>query len=317
MSTALNRLVVGIALTTLGAWNTSGVAAQQHAEVPGAGAPVAAGSQAPVSPADLEREVLVARVRQVVRRDEFVERATGILRSAGNFAALKKALVEVYSDPVLLDWMASIALQHRADPAGFEQEIAARSQDAVLRTTDGTILRMLRPIGTMFGRFSAHDCATFGAAVQAATPLSALGIVFGPMHDGEVREYLLAWRDAMLDAIANKPRRLLPEEAEVELVFARLDAMLVRNGGAQDNECRVFSRMLPLVEQLDVKQRSIALTYMIAIAGSGAGSLLQRLARASRQGPLHDQSPLAGVDQFTSRCTQGSRGSARGVLQAG
>ena len=220
-----------------------------------------------------QRAMLKSSLTAAIERDDLYEGSMGVRRTDANFPAVKSALGNVYRDPVILDWMVN---QLQNDRDRFSQNLARLMSDAFARADDAAAAQMVRPVATLFGRFTPQQCTEFLAAAKDRGN-DGTALMMRSMNDGEIREFFDGMRQAMRRGIEGAPLRPVPTSAELLTVMNKLgsSAMAAGAGGPGSSNCQDAVRVLNEMERLTGTERSHALTFMMMQAGLAANRQLQ------------------------------------------
>lgn len=228
--------------------------------------------QPPQQPDAARRNMLVVFMRQAVQRDELIESVSGLPRTATNFAAVKAAMVGIYTDDVVVRWMIE-QLDKGMPKERFIGEVGSRFMSGANRLGDTEAMGMLRPMGSMFSRMNAEQCQAFLKSGKQDQGKSAMHAMLVAMNDAEVRQFFDAVRLSLRADIEGRPVRPVPPDDRLAEMLKSLDRA---TGGAiyapagRSDSCQQTVKVVRGIDALQGEQRSTGITFVLAVMGLGA-----------------------------------------------
>ena len=229
---------------------------------------------APTSAEAQRRAVFQLYVQQMLAGDEFYERTLNVSRHAPNFAALKRGLGGIYTDPVVMDWMLE-QLQRGGSQEQFIGSVSHRMFSGLSRLDDDAALTLINVMGGMMSRMDTTQCEQF--LRPGPDSRSRFTRMAAAMTADEVHGLFDTFRRAMRADISERPLRPVPTGANMAKVTAGLARLQAGDAARADgNSCHASASLMQAVSAMSGEERSGAITFVLAMMGMGAKQAQQR-----------------------------------------
>lgn len=236
-----------------------------------------AGAQTPQASAQSQqaarRDMLMAYMRHAVQNDSIIESISGLPPGTPNFAALKAAMVGIYTDDVVLEWMVA-ELDKGVAKERFVSSIGSRMFSGANRLKDNEALMILSPMGDVFSRMDAAQCKAFNArpsGAGASTPSRETGfaLLVAAMTPGEIVQFFEGIRLSLRADLQALPLRPTPTKQQMADTFKAFD-QYAGTAGKNLDSCQQAARLMRTIKALPDQHRSPAITFVLAMMGMGA-----------------------------------------------
>lgn len=220
--------------------------------------------------ADRQLELMLTTLEVAVKRDEFIENLSGLSRTSGQFDAVRKGLGAIYADrPLMRSLLKGIDTESTGWETNFRRNWAMRMASGMGRLSDESAMKLLRPLADTMSRFSPEQCASYGNGKARKVKNVFTEIMLPAMNAAEVQMFFDGFHDALIADLAALPMRPLPDATQLSQLMAKIDGMVPGTNGTppKANECEALGQVVKAIDQLEQPQRSLAITYLMTVAG--------------------------------------------------
>lgn len=221
-----------------------------------------------LSPADTSEELKLAMVRDVFSRDDHIERALGISRTAPNFSAVKSGYAALFGDEVVGRWAVREVQASGSGDSGkarFVSQWSARLANGLGRLTDAQAMGFFDPLAAMMERLDEAQCRDYNAKSSG----NSMQKMMRYMTASEIAQFFDVMRLAIRADLQGAPlRRALTRDDIAATVKALTPATPDKASGAPS--CQDAAGVFRAVDRLQGEQRSSAITVLLVLTGMAA-----------------------------------------------
>ncbi|MBX3623115.1 MAG: hypothetical protein KF891_24370 [Rhizobacter sp.] len=225
------------------------------------------------------REAFAAAFAQVLKQDRFYEDVLKVSPALPSFGAFKVSMTELYTDPVVVDWLYDQLHQGRGRDEVF-RDMGGRLFRGMLRLDDAQSMQMLDAMGEMTGRLSPAQCdSLLKPREKRPEGDDFIAKILVWMTPDETRRFFTGLHASLRADLGNAPMRAMPTRDQSSVMFAALGkevpSAFARSSG---NACLDLSRIVAGVSRLQGTVRSHAITYVLYMMGLGRPSAARAVA---------------------------------------
>jgi hypothetical protein len=224
---------------------------------------------------EFQKQAMRAQMEVMVGRDDFVEKALGIPRTAPNFKAIKESYGAWFADDLVTDMFIENAGAGKGQE-GMVRQLTVKMFNGMNRLDDKQAMDLLGSMASMFSRMNPAQCKAYLDKSPNPTKEEkdgALAKLFKNMNDAEIRGLLGGFHSALHAELANAPMRPFPDKAAMKSAVSSIDAKIaggMLGQGAEKNDCASFVQVHKALGEAKGEQHTNGLTFFLNMMGFAA-----------------------------------------------